>query len=84
MRQLIAYLLDHLIIDFDGELTLEQVRDFLKEDDSREARTLMSRLVADRGVEDMLITLADCLKDNISAGINEEVLREQMRTYSES
>ena len=84
MRQLIAYLLDHLIIDFDGELTIEMVRDFLKEDDSREARTLMSRLVADRGVEDMLITLADCLKDNISAGINEEVLREQMRTYSES
>ncbi len=84
MRQLIAYLLDHLIIDFDGELTLEMVRDFLKEDDSREARTLMSRLVADRGVSDMLITLADCLKDNISAGINEEVLREQMRTYSES
>ena len=28
MKQLIAYLLDHAIIDFSGDLTLEMVRDF--------------------------------------------------------
>lgn len=84
MKQLIAYLLDNLILDFQGDLTLEMVRDFLREDDSREGRQLLSKLVEDRGVSDMMITLADCLQDYIKSGINEEVLREQLRTYAES
>ena len=84
MKQLIAYLLDHLMLDFDGDLTLEMVRDFLRDDDTREGRALMSKLVEDRGVEDMMVTLADCLKDFVRSGINEEVLREQIRTYAES
>jgi hypothetical protein len=36
VKQLIAYLLDHAIIDFSGDLTLDMVRDFLREDDSPE------------------------------------------------
>ena len=84
MKQLIAYLLQNLIIDFQGDLTLEMVRDFLKEDDSREARALLSKLVADRGVSDLLITLADCLQDSIRTGVNEDVVREQVRMYAES
>ncbi len=84
MKQLIAYLLENLILDFQGDLTLDMVRDFLREDDSREGRTLVSKLVEDRGVSDMMITLADCLQDYLRTGINEEVLREQIRTYAES
>jgi len=84
VKQLIAYLLQNLIIDFQGDLTLEMVRDFLKEDDSREARALLSKLVADRGVSDLLITLADCLQDSIRTGVNEDVVREQVRMYAES
>ncbi|HJZ85822.1 MAG TPA: hypothetical protein VKN99_11660 [Polyangia bacterium] len=84
MKQLIAYLLDHLMLDFDGDLTLEMVRDFLRDDESREGRALMAKLVEDRGVEDMMVTLADCLKDYLRSGINEEVMRDQIRTYAES
>jgi uncharacterized protein YeeX (DUF496 family) len=84
MNRLIAYLLDNLILDFQGDLTLEMVRDFLREDDSREGRALLSKLVEDRGVSDMMITLADCLQDYIRSGISEEVVREQIRTYAES
>lgn len=84
MKQLINYLLDNMILDFQGNLTLEMVRDFLREDDSREGRALLSKLVEDRGVSDMMITLADCLQDNIRSGINDEVMREQIRLYAES
>lgn len=84
MKQLIAYLLDHMMLDFDGDLTLEMVRDFLRDDESREGRALLSKLVEDRGVEDMMVTLADCLKDYLRTGINDETLREQIRTYAES
>lgn len=84
MKQLIAYLLDNMILDFQGNLTLDMVREFLRDDESRESRALLSKLVEDRGVSDMMITLADCLQDTVKTGINEEVLREQIRTYAES
>ena len=84
MKQLIAYLLENLILDFQGDLTLEMVRDFLRDDESREGRALLSKLVEDRGVSDMMITLADCLQDYLRTGINDETVREQIRTYAES
>jgi hypothetical protein len=84
VNQLIKYLLDNLYLDFQGEITLETVRNFLREDDGREARQLLSKLMEEKGVDDMLITLADCLKEHIQSGINEKVIREQLSTYSES
>src|SRR5262249_15764787 len=84
VKQLIAYLLDHAIIDFSGDLTLDMVRDFLREDDSPEGRKLLGKVVEDRGVDDMVVTLADCLQDYLRTGITEDVVREQIRLYSES
>ncbi|EYF07409.1 hypothetical protein [Chondromyces apiculatus] len=84
MKELIKYLLGNLQIDFQGEITLETVRSFLREDDGREARQLLSKLIEEKGVEDMLITLADCLKGHIQSGINEQVVREQLSLYSDS
>jgi hypothetical protein len=40
--------------------------------------------VEDRGVDDMVVTLADCLQDYLRTGITDEVVREQIRLYSES
>ena len=84
MKQLIQYLLENLILDFQGDLTLDMVRDFLRDDESREGRALLGKLVEDRGVSDMMITLADCLQAYLKTGINDETLREQIRTYAES
>jgi hypothetical protein len=84
VKQLVAYLLDNVILDFQGNLTLDMVREFLRDDDSREGRALLAKLVEDRGVSDMMITLADCLQEYLKSGINDEVLREQIRTYAES
>ena len=84
MKELIKYLLDKLFLDFQGEITLETVRSFLREDDSREARQLLAKLIEERGVEDMLTTLADCLKEHIQSGINEKTIREQLSMYSDS
>ena len=84
MRQLIAYLLENMFVDFKGDLTLDMVREFLRDDDSKEAKALLAKLVADGGVSDMMVTLADCLQDAIRTGINEEVLKEQVRIYAES
>ncbi|MCC6750769.1 MAG: hypothetical protein IT371_24140 [Deltaproteobacteria bacterium] len=84
MKQLIAYLIENLILDFQGDLTLEMVRDFLREDDSRESRALLTKVVEDRGVSEMMICLADCLQEHIRAAITPEVMQEQVRLYAES
>lgn len=84
MKELIAYLIKNIQIDFQGEITMDEVRQFLREDDTREARKLLGKLIEDKGVDDMLITLADCLKDHIRPGINEQTIQEQLRMYSDS
>jgi hypothetical protein len=84
VRELVRYLLENAYIDFQGDLSIEKVREFLREDETREARSLLAKLIDDKGVDDLLITIADCLKDHIRTGINEETVREQLGTYSES
>ena len=84
MKELIRYLIDNMYLDFQGEVSLEDVRQFLRGDDSREAKALLQKLIEDKGVDDMLVALADVLKDHLRTGINEQVMREQLVTYAES
>ncbi|MEI7893169.1 MAG: hypothetical protein WCI05_08760 [Myxococcales bacterium] len=84
MKELVRYLLENMYLDFQGEISLDMVRQLLRGDDSREARQLLKKVVEDRGVDELLITLADCLKDNIRTGVSEQVVREQLSLYSES
>jgi len=76
--------LDNLYLDFQGEISLDNVRQFLRGDDSREAKALLQKLIEDKGVDDLLITLADVLKEHIRTGVNDQVMREQLSMYSES
>ena len=56
----------------------------MRSDESREARQLLQKLIEDKGVDELLLTLADVLKDHLRSGVNEEVIREQLQLYSES
>ena len=71
-------------IDFQGGITIEEVRKFLRDEDSRESRALLSRLIEDDGMDDLMVTIADCLKEYIRTGINEDIVKAQLITYSES
>lgn len=84
MKELVSYLLQNLYLDFQGEISVEQVREFLREDESREARQLLSKIIEEKGIDDLLITLADCLREYIRSGVNEDIIREQLQTYADS
>lgn len=84
MKELVQYLLENMYLDFQGEISLDTVRGFLREDDGKDARQLLAKLIEEKGVDDMLITLADCLKEHIASGISEKVVRDQLSTYSDS
>ena len=84
MKELIRYLIDNMYLDFQGDISLETVRNLLREDESREARQLLSKIIEEKGIDDLLITLADCLKEHISSGVSDAVVREQLQMYAES
>jgi len=84
VNRLIEYLRQHIMIDFQGELTVAKVRELLAGDDSRDAKSLLAKLVADRKVEDMMLVLADCLLEPVQQSLSDDVVREQLRMYSES
>jgi len=84
VKELVRYLLDNLYLDFQGDISVEKVREFLREDDSKQARALLSKIIEDKGIDDLLITLADCLKDHIRTGVTEDTVREQLQMYTDS
>ena len=84
MDKLVAYLVDNLMLDISGDLNLDMVREFLRDDDTRESKAVLAKIVEDGNVDDMMICVADCLKDYLGTGISGDVVREQIQTYSES
>jgi len=84
VQRLIEYLRSHLMLDFQGELEVADVRDLLAGDDSKDARQLMAKLVAAKNTEDMMLVLADCLLEHVQNSLTDDVMRENIRTYAES
>jgi hypothetical protein len=84
VNRLIDYLRQHLMIDFQGDLTVSKVRELLAGDDTRDAKTLMAKLVAENSAEDLILVLADCLLDHVQRSLTDDVVREQIRMYAES
>ena len=84
MNRLLDYLRQNILIDFQGDLSVAKVKELLAGDDSREAKNLLSKLVVDRKVEDMLVVLADCLTEAVQKSLSDDVMREQVRMYSDS
>ncbi len=84
MNELAQYLLENLIVDFEGEVTTETVRAFLRKDDSALSRALLQKVIEEKGIEDLLIAVADCITANISNALTPAEIREHLITYSES
>jgi hypothetical protein len=84
VNRLIEYLRQHLMIDFQGDLTVARVRELLAGDESRDAKQLLAKIVADKSVEEMMIVLADCLLEPVQRALTDDVMRENIRSYSES
>ena len=84
MNRLFAYLRENVFVDFQGELTVEKLRELLAGDESRDAKSLLARVTRDRGTNEMMLVIADCLLEVVQTSLTDDVLREQVRTYAES
>jgi hypothetical protein len=81
--ELARYLIDNIILDFQG-MDVEDVRSFLREDENPTARALLSKIIEDDGIDELLFVLADCLHEHIRTGIQENTVREHLKTYIDS
>ena len=72
------------MIDFQGDLTVGKVRELLAGDDSRDAKQLLAKLVAEKKVEDFMLVLADCLLEPVQKALTDDLMREQIRMYTDS
>ena len=84
VQRLIAYLRSNVMLDFQGDLTVGKVRDLLAGDDSRDAKQLLAKLVADKNVDDLFLVLADCLLEHVQSSLTDDVMRDNIRLYAES
>ncbi|HEX2685890.1 MAG TPA: hypothetical protein VHN14_04700 [Kofleriaceae bacterium] len=72
------------MIDFQGDLTVEEVKELLVGDESRHTKALLAKLVAEQGVENLFLVLADCLLEKVQSALTDDVMNEQIRMYAES
>jgi len=84
VNRLIDYLRQNLMIDFQGDLSVEKVRELLAGDDSRDVKVLLAKLTQEKNVEDMMLVLADCLLEPVQSSLSDDMMREQLRMYTES
>jgi hypothetical protein len=91
VQRLIAYLRENVMLDFKGDLTMSMVRDLLAGDDSRDAKQLLAKLVANKSadknadnVDDFMLVLADCLLEHVQQSLTDDVMRDNIRMYTDS
>jgi hypothetical protein len=71
------------MLDFEG-VTADELRQLLAGDDSRDAKQLLAKLRKDEQVDEMMLVLADCLVEHVKESLSDDVIRENIRAYSES
>ncbi|HVK73252.1 MAG TPA: hypothetical protein VM734_08010 [Kofleriaceae bacterium] len=79
-----AYLRENVFVDFQGDLSVDKVRELLAGDESRDAKALLARITRDKGTDDMMVALADCLLEVVQAALSDDIMREQLRAYVEA
>ena len=84
MDELIQYLRKNLLLDFQGNLTPEKASQFLRSDGSNDAQKLANKLLLDKGVNEMMLVLADCLLENVQNTLANDAVRSHLNNYSQS
>lgn len=81
MDELVSYIMQHLVLDLDGDISMDDINEMLVRDGSQVARDLRARLIAEQGPNDFLLVIVDCLRESLRDGINEDKVLNQVKFY---
>lgn len=81
MEKLAEYFLEHLILDFEGVLDLNELQRLVG--GTAEGAQLLNVIKSEEDLEEFIIAMTDGLKEHIGSGINAEVLSREFAVYSQ-
>jgi hypothetical protein len=84
LNELAQYLIENIILDFEGDVTTETVRAYLRKDDGPQARALLQRIIEEKGIDELLLTTADILTQELAKKFTVPEVREHLISYSEA
>ncbi|MBN2804279.1 MAG: hypothetical protein JXR91_14385 [Deltaproteobacteria bacterium] len=84
MNELAQYLIENIMLDFEGDLTEDTVRSFLRNDNSSEAKELLQKIIEEKGIEDLLLATAEVLTQELTKKFSVSEIREHLVSYSEA
>ena len=84
LNELAQYLIENIILDFEGDVTTDTVRAFLRKDSSPQARALLQRIIEEQGIDELLLTLADCLAAELPKKFTPSDVTDHLINYSEA
>ena len=81
MDELCLYVMQHLVLDLDGDISMEAINEMLVRDGTQLSRDLRARLIAEQGPNEFLLVLVDCLREHLRDGITEDKILDQVKFY---
>jgi len=81
VEKLAEYFLEHLILDFEGALDMDELQKLVG--DTPEGAQLLHVIKDDDGLEEFILAMTDGLREHITSGINREILSREFIEYSQ-
>jgi hypothetical protein len=84
MDQLVRWLREHLVLDFQGDLDVDSFRQLVGAPSTPVAASLLGKVDDDRAVNDMLLVLADTMIEILDQALTAEVWISRLAVYADS
>lgn len=82
MEKLAEYFLEHLVLDMDGALDLDELRDMVA--GTPDGEELLKRLQDEESLEEFIIMIMDGLRERLAEGIRKDTVLEELDAFLES
>lgn len=82
MEKLAEYFLEHLVLDMDGALDLDELREMVA--GTPDGEELLKKLQDEESLEEFIIMIMDGLRERLAEGIRKDTIIEELDAFLES
>ena len=82
VEKLAEYFLEHLVLDMDGALDLDELREMVA--GTPDGEELLKKLQDEESLEEFIIMIMDGLRERLAEGIRKDTIIEELDAFLES
>lgn len=82
MEKLAEYFLEHLVLDMDGALDLDELRDMVA--GTPDGEELLKKIQDEESLEEFIIMIMDGLRERLAEGIRKDTVIEELDAFLEA